>query len=286
MPLTFGKMFQRDTTRRMYDRVWSGNDPVGTDAEPLCSPPGEEARCSCRHKRPYSYPCIAALVLYIVLAGLYVILWIQFSAFKSAGKAELKPELFPSLASGSAFRRDSRPFSLTVVDTPFSGDPSPELDKAWHDLLKDTTIRVSKQDLDYYNVTSLPLADGSGYASELFVTHELHCLKKVRQWIYKESYFTDVQGFQRNELKRHIDHCVETLRQGIMCRGDVSLGTYTYLRGSNDVTARSWGKHQCVNFEALMAWARERAVDVSQAGVLAQPEDVGDEHFTERKPPH
>ncbi|KAI0100069.1 hypothetical protein GGR51DRAFT_533740 [Nemania sp. FL0031] len=286
MPQTFGDMFKRDTTRQTYDRLWSGNDTVGTDAEPLCSLPGEETRCSCRHKRSYSYTCIAASILYILLAGLYAILWIQFSAFKSEEESTLKPELFLSLASTSAFRRDSRVFSLTVADTPFSGDPSPELDQAWHDLLKDTTIRVSKEDLDYYNVTSLPLADGSGYASELFMTHELHCLKKVRQWIYKESYFTQVQGMQRNELKRHIDHCIETLRQGIMCRGDVSLGTYTYLRGSNDVTARTWGKHQCIDFEALISWARERAVDVSQPGVFAQPEDLGDEHFTERKPPH
>jgi len=39
-----------------------------------------------------------------------------------------------------------------------------------------TIIKVSGEDLDYYNVTSLPLADGSGFASEIFMTHELHCL--------------------------------------------------------------------------------------------------------------
>ena len=39
-----------------------------------------------------------------------------------------------------------------------------------------TVFRVSKEDLDYYGVQSLPLADGSGFASEVFMTHELHCL--------------------------------------------------------------------------------------------------------------
>lgn len=71
-----------------------------------------------------------------------------------------------------------------------------------------------------------------------------------------------------------------------MCRGDVSLGTYTYLGGGKDVTARSWGKHQCVDFEALMAWTRGRAVDILRDGVLAEPGTLGPEHFTERKPPH
>lgn len=41
-------------------------------------------------------------------------------------------------------------------------------------------IKVSKEDLDYYNVTSLPLADGSGFASEIFMTHEIHCLVSAR----------------------------------------------------------------------------------------------------------
>jgi Mycotoxin biosynthesis protein UstYa len=149
----------------------------------------------------------------------------------------------------------------------------------------DTTIRVSGADLAYYNVTSLPLSDG-GYASELFMTHELHCLKKVRQWIYKEAYFEDVQGLARNELKRHVDHCIETLRQGIMCRGDVSLGTYTYISEGNSVTARSWGSHQCVDFDALIGWAKERAVDIFQPGMIPSPDEVGAEHITLKKEPH
>ena len=40
----------------------------------------------------------------------------------------------------------------------------------------DIRIRVSRADLAYYNLTSVPLADGSGYAAELGVHHELHCL--------------------------------------------------------------------------------------------------------------
>jgi hypothetical protein len=71
-----------------------------------------------------------------------------------------------------------------------------------------------------------------------------------------------------------------------MCRGDISLTTYTYIQGSNDVTARSWGSHQCIDFEALIAWTRERAVDIFHPGVIPRPEDLGAEHFTEKKEPH
>ncbi|KAL1799376.1 hypothetical protein ACET3X_003413 [Alternaria dauci] len=221
-----------------------------------------------------------------ILGATYIELRVRYARLEAETRS-IRPELFPAVKKSGAFRQKSRVFPLTVAGTPFAGFPSPELDQAWHELLEGTVIKVSAEDLAYYNVTSLPLADGSGYASEIFMTHELHCLKKIRQWIYKETYFLDVQGLARNELERHVNHCIETLRQGIMCRGDVSLGTYTYLSGDgNDVTARSWASHQCVDFDALMTWTESRAIDIFAEGVLAKPDDVGSEHFTERAKPH
>jgi hypothetical protein len=71
-----------------------------------------------------------------------------------------------------------------------------------------------------------------------------------------------------------------------MCRGDVSLGTYTYLSGGSDVTARSWGNHQCIDFDALISWTKERAVEIFEDGVLVKPEEVGPEHITQKTVPH
>ncbi|KAI5364409.1 hypothetical protein J4E82_011476 [Alternaria postmessia] len=229
---------------------------------------------------------IVCVLAYLILGTIYVELRVRYGRLE-AGIRSARPELFPAMEKSGAFRQDSRVFPLTVAGTPFAGFPSPELDQAWHGLLEGTVIKVSEEDLAYYNVTSLPLADGSGYASEIFMTHELHCLKKIRQWVYKETYFVDVQGLARSELERHVNHCIETLRQSIMCRGDVSLGTYTYLSGDgNDVTARSWASHQCVDFDALMKWTKSRAIDIFAEGVLVKSEDVGSEHITERTKPH
>jgi hypothetical protein len=71
-----------------------------------------------------------------------------------------------------------------------------------------------------------------------------------------------------------------------MCRGDVSLSTYTYLSGTTNVTSRSWGSHQCVDSNALVTWRKKRAIDIAKNGVLAKPEELGPEHFTEKKKPH
>lgn len=71
-----------------------------------------------------------------------------------------------------------------------------------------------------------------------------------------------------------------------MCRGDVSLATYTYLGNTENVTARSWAPHQCVDFAGLMKWARSNAVDLFHKGALASPEGLGPEHFTTKNQTH
>ena len=38
------------------------------------------------------------------------------------------------------------------------------------------TIKISQQDLDMINETSIALRDGSGFIAELAVYHELHCI--------------------------------------------------------------------------------------------------------------
>lgn len=46
---------------------------------------------------------------------------------------------------------------------PFKGPPSPGLDDAWHQLFVNSNVRVSADDLQKINRTSVPLGDGSGY---------------------------------------------------------------------------------------------------------------------------
>lgn len=59
---------------------------------------------------------------------------------------------------------------------PYRGDPRPELDKAWRDLLENNNIRISKEELVKMNKTALELYDGSGYYGQMSVYHHLHCL--------------------------------------------------------------------------------------------------------------
>ena len=59
---------------------------------------------------------------------------------------------------------------------PYRGEPRPELDKAWHDLLLNNNIRISKEELQKMNRTAIELYDGSGYFGQMNAYHHLHCL--------------------------------------------------------------------------------------------------------------
>lgn len=64
---------------------------------------------------------------------------------------------------------------LHVVNK-YRGEPRPELDKAWADLLEHNNMRLTEDELKRMNRTALELSDGSGYFGQLSAYHHLHCL--------------------------------------------------------------------------------------------------------------
>ena len=59
---------------------------------------------------------------------------------------------------------------------PFVGQPTPQVDAAWHDLLDNIHLRVSKEELERAKQSSIELPEGGGHLAWLAVYHELHCL--------------------------------------------------------------------------------------------------------------
>ena len=60
-------------------------------------------------------------------------------------------------------------------ESPFAGPPSPAVDEAWHDLMGNMSIRVTREELDQNHQTSVELPSG-GYLAWLGMFHELHCV--------------------------------------------------------------------------------------------------------------
>ncbi|KAG2074413.1 hypothetical protein BDR04DRAFT_955064, partial [Suillus decipiens] len=58
------------------------------------------------------------------------------------------------------------------------------------------------------------------------------------------------------------DHCIEMLRQIIMCRGDVTMLTYDWVEGLENPFPKFNIPHRCRNLEKVLDWVDEHRVFV------------------------
>lgn len=95
------------------------------------------------------------------------------------------------------------------------GDPTPAWEEAMHDLLEGTLIRVSQEELDILGEDSVSLKDG-GFAAGLGVAHNIHCVKKIKQFMYFDYFYPDVEvgSGHYKYLQHHAGECRN--RQNVM----------------------------------------------------------------------
>lgn len=163
----------------------------------------------------------------------------------------------------------------------------------------DAFIRLSEDELVNLGRNSTLIPDGSGdYIGALDVYHQLHCVVSDRmpesdhkdrsninkQFIFQyvhQDYYTlrkinvpkqDHISKYHAEHKVRIgqadtiqDHCIDILRQVVMCYADTSISTMTF----HDHYWKTWPEfkfeHSCRNWDAIDTWAGlpGRAVDQS-----------------------
>jgi hypothetical protein len=56
----------------------------------------------------------------------------------------------------------------------------------------------------------------------------------------------------------HIDHCIDMLRQSVMCSSDVTPIPYAWYPQYQEVLPMTGITHTCRDFDAIRDWARER----------------------------
>ena len=75
----------------------------------------------------------------------------------------------------------------------YAGLPSQELDEAWHDLFAPMALRISAEEMETSNQSSVALPEG-GFMAWLGVYHELHCI--VSGYQCKEKYLITDSGVE------------------------------------------------------------------------------------------
>ena len=143
---------------------------------------------------------------------------------------------------------------------------------------------------------AVALPDG-GYFATLMAWHGLHCVKRLHHYMYEDYYFPNLTDAERllNEVHNseissfnyypcyqyrlqrllivvYTDHCLDMIRQTIMCQGDTQLLTMKWIPEARIPTGNFSSPHKCVNWEKLNSWAASRRIaQLLKPGYLNHP---------------
>ncbi|EGD95293.1 hypothetical protein TESG_02781 [Trichophyton tonsurans CBS 112818] len=194
------------------------------------------------------------------------------------GKEGNQPHL--PLPDRQGLKWEYRRFPTNIVNNPFAGPPREEMEQAWHKFLRNDNIRVPIGYLKEKNLTSVYTKDHSEGIASLSVYHSLHCLKKVKRMMFKEHYYANKDEESMAREIKHADHCVEYIRESLMCQPDLSLVTFRWINNTaqhedpTEFYPTNFDKdmHYCANWEHLDGWAGERMFDLFRVDLLDRPE--------------
>ncbi|KAH7324165.1 hypothetical protein B0I35DRAFT_423649 [Stachybotrys elegans] len=165
-------------------------------------------------------------------------------------------------------------------DSPYKGPPTPEVEEAWKSLMHYGAIRITADDIQKigHNLTAAqyPPELGGGYIAVAMGTHHIHCLHYIWQ-DHHIDYFPETRANKEGTpemYERHYEHCVDYLRQAIMCNFDPGIIPYYWVNKHNQPTPDGNTFHKCVNWDHLQEWLKDRAVEMPDGFKWQQPPDA------------
>lgn len=175
----------------------------------------------------------------------------------------------------------------------YMGKPSPELDGAWNAIVqRSKPTRITSEMLKKLHKEERPSlirfmdVDGGGYLGSLEFTHQLHCLNVLRKHTYYD-YYKDTEPAileGPRAYRNHLDHCVDMLRQHVLCNADVGLVTYDWVKGYDTPYPDFSNWHRCRNVEKIWEWNEENSVHLPRERLTRFGDDVDLEHPDGWKP--
>ncbi|KAK3313319.1 hypothetical protein B0H66DRAFT_483595 [Apodospora peruviana] len=139
--------------------------------------------------------------------------------------------------------------------TPWQGPPDDEVDKAWRDIYVGIgVIKIPKVDAERLPNSTLPIpGEEDGYITGLEVYHQLHRLDLIRKSMYPDRYGGD-KGMSPAKKKIywiHLEHCIDNLRQTIMCYSDISTIPWKFHERVQAEFPDAHTTHVCRDFDKL-----------------------------------
>lgn len=209
-------------------------------------------------------------------ANLDVVCYQHTSAFPSPMDRDVPPHYDIYSVNGSLKKE-------TIYRMP----GSPEVDAAWDRLGAHLLpFAIPEDEGPSYGllpgqVKRVP-EQGGGYVAILESTHHIHCLNVMRQashWDYdyyraggrkvKNSVFSGPEDI----VRLHFTHCMDMLRQRLMCDADAAPLGQVWLDGYGPLVFDTV-KRKCRNYEKLVDWAKEREMPPGRKSVSIRQGDI------------
>lgn len=158
--------------------------------------------------------------------------------------------------------------SATPAGPEYFGPPSEDIDKAWRAVLRGEWTPFTEAEAAPFRPELTPF-NGPYPLFEPDVLHSLHCLNEVRKRIdieyYSQPEHAGVHLAQANWDRIHIDHCLDQLRQTVLCFGDLSPVPLYYVQGAPLAIGRS-AQHTCRKFDPIQQWLKQRRAAMNETG--------------------
>ncbi|CAI6285160.1 unnamed protein product [Periconia digitata] len=170
-----------------------------------------------------------------------------------------------------AIKYEIKHFDLAPIpDGPFVGKGD-DVDAMWEwatDGIPDTMVTKSellKMNMDPTGALEVtdPKTGRHGYRVAIEVFHQLHCLNLLRQANHKAHYapLGGDTAAEPEDLHGHLDHCIDALRQFVMCQGDTNVFPFRFPFNDGDPWPDYSSPRMCRNFDKIRDWAVEHGVE-------------------------
>ncbi|KAG1856582.1 hypothetical protein C8R48DRAFT_299137 [Suillus tomentosus] len=226
---------------------------------------------------------------------------LSFALWMRTPSTQLRNDI-PSIYSPASVAVE--PVTLRIngtLDFPsiYRGPPSPEMDATWDRISRNVgPTRMTREEMLKAGTTLTELRSkvrypdevGGGYMASMEAIHQLHCVNLLRKASWFEHYSASTDRsfqFPPDVIHVHIGeyyfclkailltvyrygpgHCIEMLRQSIMCKADTTMITWYWVQGHDAPQANFNTRHRCRNFEKILDWSFEHAVHIDESKLI------------------
>ena len=163
--------------------------------------------------------------------------------------------------------------------------PGPIANEAWERFEDIKTVVLSEADIrklgkDPQTAARFPDEDwhlgDSAYMGQLDVIHQIHCLNQLRFRAFADYYPSNRIAEERRRPEWswvHLQHCVSILLENLMCNANTEILTLNWIEEADYPFPDFSVNRQCRDFDALLKWQEDHAVDPDKTLSMKKPMD-------------